>query len=257
MNQSTLPPAVLTGTHPGAAQQQPEDPRDWFRAGVTASLRSWSALRTAVESGWGGPESAVKAEGLRDAILGQLDFRAYPPKTLDLTDLEDHLAIYLEEEFSVVLEDASERQVAETVWHLYERCFHGDVALARQLVAQAEGALNVAATHPSQLQSSEHDDDDESDEEMMDADNEPDRSGLHESTTQPIPALSLPISPFVGALEYANQPLFGSSQRQVRPVSQEPMRQLGEAGPAAPARDVDDDGFATVSTKRKPARKPA
>jgi pre-rRNA-processing protein TSR2 len=70
---------------------------DEFRAGVTACLRSWSALRTAVESGWGGGEkqSQAKAEDLRQNIFNLLDGQKFPPSS-DATDLADNLAIYME-----------------------------------------------------------------------------------------------------------------------------------------------------------------
>ena len=94
-----------------------------FRAGVTACLRSWSALRTAVESGWGGGEreSQAKAEDLRQNIFNLLDGTKFPP-SCDELDLADSLAIFLEEEFSVTLEDNSEQQVAQTIFKMYEGC---------------------------------------------------------------------------------------------------------------------------------------
>ena len=60
-----------------------------FRAGVTACLRSWSALRTAVESGWGGGEreSQGKADDLRKYILNIMDGSKCPIPNFELEDL--------------------------------------------------------------------------------------------------------------------------------------------------------------------------
>jgi len=219
---------------------------DEFRAGVTASLRSWSALRTAVESGWGGADSLQKAQDLRANIFEHFDGSSVPPKAFeDVMDLEDSLAIFMEEEFSLTLEDGSERQVADVIWRLYAACARGDVTLAHQVVAEAERAAvqQPAASAAAVIQSPEQEDDD--DEEMMDT-TEPTTS-----TTTTTTAVSAPLSTFGSAAEYALQPLFGppppkKAQHEAPPP---PVRQLGEA--AAPiAKDpgvaLDEDGFAPV-----------
>ncbi|GAX17997.1 pre-rRNA-processing protein TSR2 [Fistulifera solaris] len=203
---------------------------DEFRAGVTACLRSWSALRTAVQSGWGGVDSLAKAEYLRQHIL-EFDFSA-----MDCMDLEDNLAIFMEEEFSVVLEDDSERQLAETIWRMYEQCQQGDTTLARQMVAVAETALAQVEEYPVQVQSTECDDDDD-DDEAMEADEAPTL----------VPAVSAGT---LSARDYANQYLFGPPRgSQLPTVPEGPVRQLGEAAPPAPEPEMDKDGFMTVTTK--------
>jgi pre-rRNA-processing protein TSR2 len=248
---------------------------DEFRAGVTACLRSWSALRTAVDQGWGGPDSASKAEELRTSLLHHFDFRACPVRSLTLDDLEDHLAIYMEEEYSVVLEDASERQVADTIWRMYETCCRGDPALARQVVEAAETALRISSSHPSQIQSAMEDcedDDDDDDDEVTGGDNNDDAEMMDEESVgdavQAAPVLAtLPLSEAgprpaeaMTASEYAAQPLFGPAatrRRQAAP-GEDNVRQLGEAAPpvAAPI-EVDEDGFASVPAKsRKNGRRP-
>lgn len=226
---------------------------DEFRAGVTACLRSWSALRAAVEGGWGGAESHAKAEDLRAYIFQHFDFRACPPKTLTVDDLEDHLAIYLEEEFSVVLEDSSERQVADAIWKMYEDCYRGDSSLSRQMVATAESVISLSAAYPSQLQSTEHDEAEDEDEHMIDA--EQDSPESSEPTTRFVSAARTPMS--MSAHEYATQSLFGVIEKKRRPVSEETVRQLGESIPEEPPIEVDEDGFAPVQAKSRPTgRKP-
>lgn len=60
-----------------------------FRAGVTACLRSWSALKAAVESGWGGGEriSQEKADNLRTSILEIMNGQKCPIPNFDRQDL--------------------------------------------------------------------------------------------------------------------------------------------------------------------------
>lgn len=197
-----------------------------FRAGVTATLRSWSALRAAVESGWGGVQSQQKADDLRQHIYEL--FGGSTPK-MDQYDLEDNLAIYLEEQFSVVLEDDSERQVADVLWRMYEACLKGDVTLARQAVESAQRAEAVKNAFPVQVQNTEEDDDD--DDEMDTA--------ASDSVTQSD-----------AAQEYAAATLFGTAKKAPN-TPPKPVRQLGEAAQAKAPVEVDDDGFATVPTKRR------
>lgn len=68
-----------------------------FRAGVTACLRSWSALRTAVDSGWGGGEreSQVKADDLRKSIFDIMDGSHCPLPNFDVHDLAGNFFVFL------------------------------------------------------------------------------------------------------------------------------------------------------------------
>ena len=224
-----------------------------FKAGLTACLRSWSALRTAVESGWGGGEKESQAKGndLRGNILECMDGSCYPPPNMEVHDLADNLAIYLEEEFSVTLEDKSEQQVAETIFAMYEGCFNrGDPTLAREMVARASNAVQFNSQFPVQLQTTEHDDDDDDDD-----------MGVSDSvapTLQPIPVGGLPQQQpqpqpqmiTMSMSDYGEQPLFGKAPPTKPATAALPVRQLGEAAPTTkPEMEVDDDGFAPVARK--------
>lgn len=206
-----------------------------FQAGVTACLRSWSALRTAVDSGWGGGEreSHGKAEALRQNIFELMDGKKLPGSCSDM-DLADGLAIFLEEEFSVTLEDNSEQQVAEVIVKMYEGLYKGDGSLCHQILSSADGAIAFNTQFPVQIQSTEHDDDE--DEEMTD-------------TQGNIP--NPPVAPVVGAdmrlSNFLDQPLFGPPKKESVPIA--PARQLGETVPSGPSVQADDDGFAPVKPK--------
>lgn len=120
---------------------------DEFAAGVTACLRTWSALRTAVEHGW--TTSSGIEEQIRSTILSCFDgISRIPQKPLStLYDLEDYLFAMMEDYYSVVLEDNSEQQIAETIMTLYDQCcFYHHYELSRQLVSVA--MRNFGANHP-------------------------------------------------------------------------------------------------------------
>eukprot|EP00568_Trieres_chinensis_P004929 CAMPEP_0183293434 /NCGR_PEP_ID=MMETSP0160_2-20130417/2119_1 /TAXON_ID=2839 ORGANISM="Odontella Sinensis, Strain Grunow 1884" /NCGR_SAMPLE_ID=MMETSP0160_2 /ASSEMBLY_ACC=CAM_ASM_000250 /LENGTH=149 /DNA_ID=CAMNT_0025454549 /DNA_START=360 /DNA_END=809 /DNA_ORIENTATION=+ len=142
---------------------------------------------------------------------------------MTLEELEDNLSIYMEEEFSVVLEDGSERQVADLIWRMYESCGRGDVSLARQVVASIE---TVVASQSAQKVVVQEDSD------MDEDDDTPDISSA-------------------AAKEYAGGSLFGNQQSQTKPAADlAPPRQLGEPEPEKPTVELDDDGFATVPTRK-------
>ena len=218
---------------------------DDFRAGVTACLRSWSAFRTAAESGWGGGlrESQAKADGLRQIIFDIMDGKAYPPHNFSVDDLTDNLAIYMEEEFSITLEDNSEGQVAEAIFKMYEDCYNGNPTYARQMVAYAESAVAASSEFPVQVQS--NDDDDDDDEDMMES------SAPTDQQPAGVFAVEAPQPPTYGSLaEYAAAPLFGTALKVHVPTG--PVRQLGgNMSEEAPVVEVDDDGFAPVKPKTR------
>jgi pre-rRNA-processing protein TSR2 len=215
-----------------------------FRAGVTACLRSWTALRAAVERGWGGSDSQAKADALRDHIYEIFDGSSNPPKAIEKGNLEDNLLFYLDEQFGVYLEDDSERGVTETLFQMYDGCYKGDVSLARQMVATAESAVAISAAYPVQVQSTEHDDDDDDDDDMTDtAESDGATSTMQQSGAMPL------------ASAYASQSVFGAPPKPKKPVVAEVQRQLGSAPEQPQEVELDDEGFAPAKSKRKP-RKP-
>lgn len=227
---------------------------DEFRAGVTACLRSWSALRTAVQSEWGGPTSIEKAEALREEIINAM----IQKRMTDVIDLEDALAIYMEEEFSIVLDDNSEKQVANTVFRMFEEACSSNQSstLALQIIQMAEKVTKEFGHLPLQIQSAEpmEEDDDDDDEN----DTNPDDTSMDVNVTNSEIAVPTATSDVVlSAAEYASQPLFGLSREQRRlqilQRNDQPVRQLGEALPEPPQQQVivDEDGFVSVPTNRR------
>ena len=79
-------------------QSQEQAAFNEFSAGVTATLRRWSALRAAVDGEWGGIDSHKKAESLRQGLIGMF-FGPQARKNVEPLDIEDALYIHMEEEF--------------------------------------------------------------------------------------------------------------------------------------------------------------
>ena len=231
----------------GAAPQPAGDPYADFRAGVTAALRTWSALRTAVEQEWGGTESAAKAEDLRTNIFTFFDGTS-GKAGMTQEDLEDNLFQYMEEEYGIVLEDESERQVADLICRMYETCGAGDVRLVREVVQNAmKGEEAMKQSNVKSVIKSEDDDemDDISEGEEGDAamDSTGGQPGADGAMQSPGDAANST------AAAYAAGTLFGAPPKPKKDLP--PPRQLGEPEPEKPQPVLDDDGFASVVTKRK------
>lgn len=241
----------------------PNNPYTNFQAGVTAALRSWSALRTAVEQSWGGTTSSQKAEDLRSNIFTYFDGTTPNPK-MKLEELEDNLLGYMEEEFGVVLEDGSEIELANLIWNMYECCARGDVTLANSVVANAIKAEEVLkqSNVKSVIQSGQDGDDDMDDDsdaegddnvEMENDNNATARGGESTGQQQSMMHMQQQQQQQMGNTNvveaYASGYLFGGPPKPKKELP--PPRQLGEAEPEKPQPVVDDDGFAMVTTKKK------
>jgi pre-rRNA-processing protein TSR2 len=204
-----------------------------FRAGVTAVLRAWSAFRQAVTSNWGGVQSIEKAELLRNHIYENFDYNK--PKTgMDRYDLEDALAIYLEEEFCLQIEDDSEKDVAFLICQMYENCGKGDFALARERIEKSKEA--ILSSGKAVIKTEGEIDEESDDENMVDSND----------TDQVISENSINT-----ALDFAGEYLFGPPPGQAKVTTTGPVRQLGEAPPEKPKAEVDEDGFTTVPIRKR------
>ncbi len=168
---------------------------------------------------------------------------------------------YMEEEFGVVLEDGSERQLADLIWRMYDGCGRGDVTLAREVVGMALKAEMELKGFSSVIQSGdgdmdESDDDDEGgDGEQMDG--EGGRNNDTEGNEQmevTAPSSHAAMQAMMQgnntemAMAYVAENLFGGPSKPKKELP--PPRQLGEPEPEKPQPEVDDDGFAMVVTKK-------
>lgn len=195
---------------------------------------------------WGGSESAAKAEDLRSNIFAFFDGSTANAK-MTQEELEDNLLAYMEEEFGVVLEDNSEREIADLICRMYQQCGRGEVTLVREVVEKAmkgQEQLNQQGLK-SVIQSGDADMDESSDEEEANDDEmaTEDQNSAPQQNMTPIPTS---LEEFVGAN------LFGGPPKPKKELP--PPRQLGESEPEKPQPELDDDGFAPVVRKGKGRR---
>jgi pre-rRNA-processing protein TSR2 len=263
-----------TTTTTSSSSSSNNNPYIFFQAGVTATLRSWSALRTAVEQSWGGANSHSKAEDLRSNIFHYYDGQSTKMK-MDVFELEDNLLIYMEDEFGVVLEDGSEREVANLICNMYEACVgKGDVSLAQSVVQDAMRAEEVirASNVKSVFQDGQEDVEDIEEEDSCDDEDDMmeedygDAMGDGAGNTNHSELGRREQDESMGDGAKANQismeqafafgSLFGGPPTKPK-TELPPPRQLGEPEPEKPQPVVDDDGFAMVPTKKKGGSKRA
>jgi pre-rRNA-processing protein TSR2 len=221
------------------------NPSEELLAGLTASLRRWSALRAAVSDQWGGPSSHAKAEALRMALHSQLTSAKGVPEAVDI---EDYLLIYMEEEYSCQLEDDSEKDLAGILAEMAAGCSKGDFNLARQMVQFAEVERATLEGNQIKLQV-EGELDDEGDDMMDDEEGAPMafNAGSTATTTTTMAVMPAPVS----ASQYASGSLFADPNAPVVNVNAPPPRQLGEAAPVKESmKVVDEDGFECVAPRR-------
>lgn len=240
-----------------------------FRAGVTAILRTWPAMKAAVDGEWGGHETHAKAEDLRFNIYQHFDGSS--SEGMPLEELEDNLVMYMEEEFSVVLEDESERQIASLIHQIYQECSKGNVETVKRLVdmsvsmsssqATSRNRVVVQTDPNAEVDSDEESDDDvdgdgdgDGDDEMMD---EQESEVVNTDQSTPVVMPTVPFAPneFPYDLNFAKSflegPLFeGGPQKKPKNDNLPPPRQLGEPEPEKPQVQLDEDGFAPVPSRR-------
>lgn len=173
-------------------------------------------------------------------------------------ELEDNLLEYMEDEYGVVLEDGSEREIANLIYDMYEMCAKGNVSLAHSVVQNAmkgEEILKQGNVKMSVIQSGEDGDDDMEDDSDVEQDDNAMDNGVEGQQQQPMNDATTTnsntdVMPTAFTLEsYASGYLFGNGPPP--PKELPPPRQLGDIEPDKPQPVVDDDGFAPVVTKKK------
>lgn len=107
----------------------PTAARPGFEEGAAIIFRRWTALQLAVEQGWGGPDSAAKADAFIRDVIGWF----YDNTEHYADDLEGQLQEIIEADFNVGLEDDSETQVAKALVKLWQGCCAGDLSELQRL----------------------------------------------------------------------------------------------------------------------------
>ncbi|RPA78750.1 hypothetical protein BJ508DRAFT_416356 [Ascobolus immersus RN42] len=163
----------------------PVQTQNW-ELGVSLILHYWPALSTAVQSGWGGPDSSDK----RDWFAGTIADMVWE-RDMDEIDLEEVLGQIMEDEFEVVVEDGSLEVTARRIMVLKEDIIKNDFSKVEKLHAQfleKGGKECVPLVHTENAEEDEDDDDDEDGDEDEDMPDQPDAQP-HVQVMKPEPVI--------------------------------------------------------------------
>lgn len=149
--------AVVKSTD-GSPLAFPDERQQRFELGVCLVLHNWEDLTTAVDNGWGGPESEDKRDWLAGSIV-----ELFEQDYVDSDDIEDRLLNVMEDEFDVSIEDGTSLPVAVNIISLYQQCAANDFTKLDKMYEQfQERQKNKTARIPVSVQN-EDGADDESD----------------------------------------------------------------------------------------------
>lgn len=111
-----------------------------FSEAVRATFARWTALNLAVSYRWGdGNEEQKREELVQHTIHGFAAKKRAP----DPTELEDFLDTYLTDNFNLLADDDSPKEVSIVICRLYELIVAGRVQEAQQLLATPVANLDA------------------------------------------------------------------------------------------------------------------
>ncbi|KAJ2614508.1 rRNA accumulation- protein [Coemansia sp. RSA 1365] len=124
--------------------------KEAFVEGVDHILNRWTALELAVQHEWGGHDSQEKREDMVDEIVEHFDKLIRKRKTPEPTDLEELLLDIMDGDFSVALDDQSEKEVAKLICSVFFECKTGNFTTVDRMakernVREKSGAAKSAA----------------------------------------------------------------------------------------------------------------
>ena len=250
--------AALVNSQPIDAALLNSQPSVELRAGIIGVLRRWTVLRTSCSNQWGGIHSFGKADHLMSTVHASC-LNGY---FTDSIDVEDYLCETMEEEFCVLMEDGSEKDLSSIIWEMRCKCEKGDYSLARTMVGysrvQGGSAVEVNPDASSNIVDDEDNyvDSDDEDDDMDDGGDDEMQQQQQQSMHQPVqqeqaPQIQVDVNETQESMAvFASESLFGASNVQQQQAPAPPARQLGEAEPEKEKPAVDDDGFEAVAPRR-------
>lgn len=116
---------MATSASSSAVSTAPSQGLVTFARGTILALKLWPALKIAVDSGWGGPESIQKQQWIASVIVDAFEEAENKKEALpDAIYIEEMLLQILSDEFEVILEDGSAQSVAERIVKLWQEIMH-------------------------------------------------------------------------------------------------------------------------------------
>lgn len=102
-----------------------------FAEALDLILTSWSALSIAIEHA-ADPSDAISKRTLLHSSL--VDYFSQYGRQIELENLEDILVDVIGDEFGIILEDGSEREVGKMIWESYREAVQGKRAILDELL---------------------------------------------------------------------------------------------------------------------------
>uniref|UniRef100_A0A3P9I8B5 Pre-rRNA-processing protein TSR2 homolog n=1 Tax=Oryzias latipes TaxID=8090 RepID=A0A3P9I8B5_ORYLA len=118
--------------------------RELFTDAVRAVLHSWPVLQIAVENGFGGAFGPQKADWMVDVVQQYFHDNA----DLQQYEVEDYLAVLLDQEFDTVVDDGSLPQVSLSLLQMYAHWQQG----ALELLKNSIQSLSLKKTQRAKVQ---------------------------------------------------------------------------------------------------------
>lgn len=103
-------------------ENPPQNQWQYFEYGVKLVLSRWTALRMAVEGGWGGGDIARKYQLFLDEILNLFKYH----KNIYMDDLAGNIDEYVESQFALICEDGSPDEISTVLIALADECKAGN-----------------------------------------------------------------------------------------------------------------------------------
>ncbi|KAK9448977.1 Pre-rRNA-processing protein TSR2-domain-containing protein [Limtongia smithiae] len=142
------------------AQLITETQRARFELGVCMAVYNWEALTVAVQSLWGGPDSADKRDWLSGSIVELFETQT----EVDSEDIESRLLQVMEDEFDTAVEDDTAYNVAEQIVKIFTQCKDSDFtivdALYQRYLVKSSRSTSAPVQIVEQAEVSDDDDDD-------------------------------------------------------------------------------------------------
>lgn len=98
-----------------------------FARAVIARLAIWPVLKVAVDSLWGGPESAQKRTWMAGEVIDAFGQKNPPSEEPDETYIEELLLQIMADEFDCVVDDLSGEEVAKDIIKLWKDTKDGSI----------------------------------------------------------------------------------------------------------------------------------
>ncbi len=115
-----------------------------FVEGLGLIFGRWVAMQMALQMEWAGP---MTGEKVATFIEGLVDYFDREGRSIEEEDIEDILVTTMQDEFSTLLEDSSEVEVARAILTLFRESVQGRTKLLDVLRRRATAPLPAAEQH--------------------------------------------------------------------------------------------------------------